>query len=95
MGTFERPPEPFVVAVPFDLRDVFLGGDSSISSSSSSSSCSSRSGLVVARRPLLLIDDVVSALGRLPFVADNDGEDWETLSAVDFRFVPRLRRFDC
>jgi hypothetical protein len=72
-----------------------LGGDSSISSSSSSSSCSSMSGLVVARPPLLLTDDVVSALERLPFMVDNDGEDWETLSEVDFRFVPRLRRFDC
>lgn len=47
------------------------------------------------RLPLLFIDDVVSALERLPFVAGSEGELGETLSAVDFLFVPRLRSCDC
>ena len=95
MGTFERPPAPFVVAVPFDLEEALLGRASSISSSISSSSCSSISGLVVARLPTVVADDVVSALERLPLVGDSEGEFGETLSAVDFRFVPRLRGSDC
>ena len=95
MGTLERPLVPFAIEVPFDLEPVFLGGGSSISSSSSSSSCSSMSGLVVTRIPLLATDDVVSALERLPFVVGNEGEFGETLSAVDFRFVPRLKSCDC
>lgn len=85
---------PFAVAIPFDLGPVLLGSGSSISSSSSSSSCSSISGLVVTRLPLLLTEDVVSALGRLPLVTGSDGEFGETLSAVDFRFVPRFESCD-
>jgi len=95
MGTLERPPAPFVVAFPFDFGEVFLGESSSISSSISSSSCSSASGLVVTRIPIVAADDVVSALERLPLVGDSKGEFGETLSAVDFRFVPRLRGSDC
>ena len=83
-----------MAVAPFDLEALFLGGSSSISSSSSSSSCSSMSGLVVALLPVVVIDDVVSALERFPFTVGNEGEFWETLSAVSFLFVPRLR-CDC
>jgi hypothetical protein len=86
---------PFVAEVPFDFEPALFGGRSSISSSISSSSCSSASGLVVARLPMVVADDVVSALERLPFAGGSEGEFGETLSAVDFRFVPRLRGSDC
>jgi len=43
---------------------------------------------------MVVTDDIVSALERFPFAAGNEGELWEALSAVNFRFVPRLR-CDC
>lgn len=49
----------------------------------------------MARIPIVAADDVVSALERLPLVGDSEGEFGETLSAVDFRFVPRLKGSDC
>lgn len=48
----------------------------------------------MARLPMVVTDDVVSALERLPFTVGNKGESGEILSAVDFRFVPRLRMCD-